>query len=219
MTRLDVKAVSFLKLRPHPPEGGIAPGFPRLRAWSPVSKWRPPLRTFCWLIIASATEQAPAFLALEPGFDWGLGRAVDRVGGGRTRQVRTEDRSEPLAGGGGVLGAPVQPGSSSDSDAAGTCSRGFGCDCPGPSWRRCSATEKVTSPWVSSPRSCVAVHTIHSLALLPSLFAASLCLCGLATPEGLIRRQLWHLDVVASLFSASSLQVYPSSRAERPGGY
>lgn len=58
------------------------------------------MRGFCLPVVKGAVERASAFFLLEPGFDRGLGRAVDGAGGGLRRQVRAGEGSEPLDGGG-----------------------------------------------------------------------------------------------------------------------
>lgn len=74
---------------------------------------------------------------------------MDGVGGGLTRQVRAEERSETLDGGGGVLGPQGDPGSTLSGSALGMCSWGFGGDCPGRAWQKCSSRDReVISPWV-----------------------------------------------------------------------
>lgn len=51
------------------------------------------------------------------------------------------------------------------------------------------------------------------------LFPVSLRPFSLSSLEELIRRQLWLLSIVATLFSASSLGVFPSFRVERSRDY
>lgn len=125
------------------PSNMVSPGVLPPSSSSPaVSKWRPPLSGFCWLVVPGAAERTPACLALEPGFDEGLGRAVHGIGGGQTRQVKAAGRSEPLDGGASVLGPQGEPGSDSEPVSAGMCSRGFGCNCLSRSWQKCPARER-----------------------------------------------------------------------------
>ena len=81
-----------------------------------------------------------------------------------------------------------------------------------------SLGKTVTSPWIQSSLSFMAVPTIHSQALLSSFlpFSASFSVSML---EELIRLQLRFLSLLVNLFSAPFLWVFPLSRTERPRSY
>ena len=131
----------------------------------------------------------------------GLGRAVDRFGAGLMRQVGAEESCAPLDGGGGVsaLGespAPTPPGSLR-GDVPPRASAATVRVVPGGNTQ---LGKTVTSPWIQSSRSLVAVPTIHSQALFSSFlpFSASFSVSML---EELIRHQLRFLSLLANLLS------------------
>lgn len=165
---------------------------PRPRAPTPVSRWRPPWRSFRAPAVTAAAERASAFLVLEPGFSEGLGRAVDGVGGRTDEASAGEERSEPRDAG----GRPGRRGVCSHPASAGKGPGGFGCDCPARSWPKCSAREReVTFPRVFGGR-----PSDYPPPAPPRLLPCAVPPAGL---EAFFRRPLWLLSLVAAVFSAS----------------
>ena len=135
------------------------------------------------------------------------------------RQVGAEESCAPLDGGGGVsvLGesrAPTPPGSPR-GDVPPRASGATVPVVPGGSIQRGKDSDFSMDPKLPVFRGSSYDSLPNSSSLLSAIFRLPFSLSML---EELIRRQLRVLSLLANLFSAPFLWVFPSSRTERPRG-